>query len=289
MRATEALMGKDYKGNQTDNGGLDLSIGGQNGANLSLGLKNADGTTAAAWVNDVPYITQQVIPFLMEVPKGFSLFANAAKLTRHLKELIEVRSTTISGITFNTTVEREDATIGGSGQTLGEVTNTVRAKIEPVHEWRDIQGLAIHQFWEFYIQYLLGDVDLGYPLVTRFTGYNDADYTSDYKTFSVLYVVPDLAHKRAQKAVLQGNCMPDNSGSIEFKRDLTSAGETITHSINFGGVSQVNESVRQLGTRMLKTLHVTEPDLIPAFVEQGVEVKDIAATSGYNKSGTPGI
>lgn len=285
MRATEALLGMDYTGNTTDNGGLDLSIGGQSGANLSLGLKLPNGETAGEWINDVPYITQQVIPFLMEVPKGFSLFEGKDKLTRHLKELIEVRSTTISGITFNTTVEREEAAIGGAGQSIGEVTNTLRAKIEPVHEWRDIQGLAIHNFWDFYIQYLLGDVDLGYPLVTRFSDYDDNEYTSDYKTFSVLYVIPDLAHRRAQKAVLQSNMMPDNSGDLDFKRDLTAAGETITHSINFGGVSQVNESVRQLGTKMLMDLQTltVNPNTVPAFANRSPEVEDISDSSGYNR------
>ncbi len=291
MRAVDALDGIGYDGLPTDNMGLRLGLGAQNGANLALGLKMSGGETAGEWINNAPYVTQQIIPFLIDAPKAFDLFPDPEKLYRNLKTLIEVRSKAISGIIFNTTVEKVDTAVGRSGQMHSEAVKTSADRIEPVHEWDEVLGLGINGFWEWYIKYLIGDKDMGFPLVCRFEKYTDAEYLPDMKTFTVLYVVPDLAHRRAVRAVLQTNMFPDNAGSLEYKRDLTSGGEIPSYSINFGGLSQTSEPVRKMGTKFLGELISlnVDPNQIPAFnpkIAPGLEgLKD----QGYNRVGNPPV
>lgn len=264
---------------------VDLTVAGAYGWSPVLG-KIANGKNIAAWINNQGYIPQNIYSFLVQSPLGFDIMPNGDKLKKILKALIEIHAQTIKGIDLNMTGEYEEHDIS-TGIKQHEFKRTVMGEIKVTYEWIEKFGKIVNTFWVTYFRYLLGDHITGQPLVCALPNWdNTKSYSADYKSFSVMYVEPDVTRKKVQDAVLITNHMPESAGTNTLSKDaVNGAGGLVTQAISLTGIplyynKEVNEFAGRLLQDMSSTFH--DPNTLPSFL---VEVKPDVAT-GYGVKDT---
>lgn len=84
---------------------IDLSLGGQYGYQPDF----------AAYPSNTGYTPRNLIPILVEAPRGFQNLPNPQKWVAVLKSLMENQSKNITGLRTGITVEASERPVGGAG------------------------------------------------------------------------------------------------------------------------------------------------------------------------------
>ena len=274
-RITEAILGDKAFGVGSKQPMLDLTHGGQGGYTNVL----------TEWVSNQAYRRTNLIPILLEAPKFFTLMPQPDKWVQTLKSLIELHSRTIEGFTSGLTVEFDEHPIGGAGEMQQEYTDVKRARSEPSFTFVEKYGMPIQTFLYNYITYGMMDPDTKYALVgTLDKSKVPSDLLADWNTFSMLLIEPDPTQRKVVKSWVTTNCMPKGTGEIIGKRDLSSASEILTLTIEFTGITQFNLGSNVFAQKILDAINLTNanPYLRPSFI-QDIDKDVSAATKGYKK------
>jgi len=270
-RVTESILSGQAYADNTRGPMLDLSYGGQNGWMPNL----------KEWVSNQAYVQGNVIPFLIEPPKFFQYMPNPDKMVQILKALIETHTVSIEGLNAALTAEFAEHAVGGSGEMQKEVTDVKRTRTEVVHTFQEKYGRPIQRFLEYYMHYAMMDPDTKHPNIFTLENAPD-DWLADQYTFTVMYVEPDVTLKKPVKAWLVTNMMPDTTGDITGKRNLTEAKSVLDLSVNFGGIALSNWGVLQTAQSILDKVNFvnSNPYSRPAFVSE-IQSDVEAATTGF--------
>ncbi len=285
MRLNDGVRTTDPLGNQHTS--LNTKFGSQQGYLPALGAKMPDGKTYGEWINNAAYISRNVIPFVLEVPKFFDFFSNPKDWIETFISIFEVHPETIDGLDATLTVEKDQHNVGGGGQVHHEITNVKRPEGAVKYTLREKDGKPINRFLDLYIRYGIMDPDAKKPLVTLLPGFTKGMlYTPEYYTFSTLFVEPDITHTRVIEAYLLINQSPNTAGTVTSKRDLQAAGEMVVYDIETGGIMIYNEGVRTLGQTMLDSLTVTSinPDSVVTPVD-GANLQAAVTDNKFNFNG----
>lgn len=250
---------------------VDLRTGGQYGFS----------TNPKALVANANYVRRNVIAVLLEAPRGFQDLPNPELLNGTLKALVELHAKQITGLTSTLTVEYVEQPVGGAGEVQEDVSNVTRARSQPVFVWPEKEGLPVQKFVDYWIEMLLGDAETKVPRIVHVTGGNVEDLLPDYRGMTVLFFEPDSTHTRVEKAWLTTAMMPRVGGTVEGQRDLQAAGEGLEHSIEFTGVTQHGEGVKQIAQGFLTAMGLSgvNVNLRPAIVTE-IDANVTAETSG---------
>lgn len=285
------LTGSDsYLGMEVNQAHGNLVYGGQFGQHHRVGMLGEDGRPYAEYLNSAGYIKQNLIPFLLDYPKGFDYFKNPDLMIATLKTLIEVRSKTIDGFNAKLTVNTGEQQIGRAGsETIEDVLRVTREKSTPTHTIPETIGFGVNMYLDAYIRVLLGDPDIGQPLLFNMMDESEIPdvYTPDYFSFCVCYVEPDIQHRKAINAWLLLGGFPKGTGEWTGKRDIQSDPEANPeHSIEIAGlVLPPLPAVKDLGDRLLQNLTILRkmPHETMSLPTDGADpkVEDIGA--GYNR------
>lgn len=258
------LKGKDsYLGNEIDNAHSNLMYGGQFGHHHRVGMLGDDGRPYAEFLNSAGYVKQNLIPFLLDYPKGFDYFPNPDLMIATLKALVEVRSKTIDGFNAKLTVNTSEFQIGRAGsETMEDILRVTREKSSPTHTIPETIGFGVNRFLESYITYLLGDPDVGPAQVFNLMSDEEREenqiWTPEKYGFSILYVEPDIQHYNCINAWLLLGGFFKGTGEWTGKRDIQSDPEgNPEHSLEIGGlVLPPLPGVRKLGQQLLRGLSI---------------------------------
>lgn len=278
------LSGTDsYLGNEIDAAHGNLIYGGQFGHHHRVGMIGDDGRPYGEYLSSAGYIRQNLIPFLLDYPKGFDYFPNPDLMIATLKTLIEVRSKTIEGFNAKLTVNTAEQQIGRAGsETIEDVLRVTREKSSVTHTIPETIGMGVNRFLDSYIRYLILDPDIGKPLVNNLMDESEIPgaWTPDYYTFTACYVEPDIQHYNCINAWLLLGAFPKGTGEWTGKRDIQSDPEgNPEHSIEIAGlVLPPLAGVRELGQKLLrgltilrkmpeKTMHIPENEIAPKITD----------------------
>lgn len=238
---------------------VDVRRGGQNGLL----------TNVAAYTANSAYVRRQLICLLLEAPRGFQDLPDPDYWVGTLKALVETQAQSIEGLTRTLTAEFAETQVGGSGALVQEdIANVTMARPVPVFSWPEKYGRPISTFLEGWIQYLLMHEETKVPLVTSLAGNGPTDLLPDYTGATMLFFEPDPLHKKVINAWLITNMMPKSGGTRESRRDLTAAGDTVTHSVEFTGLPQIGLGVDELAQTLLDRMTLTKvnPNRRPALM-----------------------
>jgi hypothetical protein len=265
---------------------IDVSKGGQHGYQPNFG----------EYVSNTGYTPRNLIPILVEAPRGFQFLPNPEKWVACLKALIENQSKSITGLRTGLTVEASQRPVGGAGHMQSDPTNVTEEISQPTHVWDERYGRPIHEFWQGYIRNLIGEP------ITKQAGlmHGDqkaTDQLADIYSFTTLYIEPDPLRRTVVEAWLITNMFPVTSGVLESQMDLTAGAEVPEISIEFRGLPMVSQGVRTFAQEMLDTLNYVNagPMQRPAFVNKiggdiakadSGYVEDLAAAAQSGVSGT---
>lgn len=287
-RITDALLDQRAFARNAQSPMLDLSAGG---GQFGYSPKVSELVSSQA------YVRRNVIALLLEAPRFFQLMPDPQKWVETLKSLVELHARSIEGLNAGITLEFDEHPVGGAGEMQSEITDSKRARTEPSFTFVEKYGRPIQTFIQNWIQYGGMDPDTKYALVGTLSGEKPEDLLLDWYTASMLFIEPDLLHRKVVKAWLVAGMMPKSTGAVEGKRDLTTAHEVLNLTIEFTGVAQVGLGVDTFAQQILDSINISNanPYLRPSAVEDlSSDVK--SATEGYQRgveelasSAVPGV
>lgn len=272
-RITNALLGATSFGRDLNQPALDPTFGGQLGYAPNL----------PEWVSNQAYVRRQLIPILLEAPKFFQLMPEPQKWIDTLKAIMELHCRTIEGLNAGVTLEFDEHPVGGAGEMQQEVTDSKRARSEPVFTFVDKYGMPIQNFLYQWLTYGIMDPDTKFALINTLSGNKPTDMLADMFTCSMLFIEPDPQHQKVVKSWIVCNMMPKSTGEIIGKRDLTAANEISNLSVEFTGISQFNLGTNKFAQTILDSIKMDQanPYLRPALL-QNISADVLASTSsGY--------
>lgn len=271
-RLKDAILGQTAYGQYSLNPMLTLKYGGQ----------NAGMTDFSSYVSNQAYVRRQTIAILLAAPRGFNHFQNPQEWISSLKSLVETHAKSIEGLQSTITVDFVENAVGGAGEMQEDIANSVRARSTPTFVWNEKYGMPVNALLEGWITGIMMDPTTKYPTVVARQGGGPTDLLSDYTSMTCLFFEPDPTFTKIQKAWLCTNMMPKSGGEVTGHRDLTQAGESLDHSIEFTALTQVGVGVKLFAQRVLDGMAKTgmNPNLQAAF-ENTISADVRAADQGY--------
>ena len=232
-------------------------------------------------VGNQPYTRGNLFCLLVEAPLGFSNLPESATWIATLRSLVELQAQSIEGLNATLEVEFGSSPVGGSGQIHEVPTDVKETPSKPVFKWSEKYGSPISTFFRGWITYLLMDPHSKVPNVATLSN-KPTDLLTDQRAATMIFIEPDPTHTKVVRAWLVANMMPQSSGEITGRRDLTQALETPTVDITFTGIAQYGVGVDQFAQTLLDTVALTgaNPQLRPAFVTN-ISSDVAAAAKGF--------
>ena len=265
---------------------MDIRYGGQWGALPRIGGVDS-GKPIHEWMHEQSYLRRDVIPIVLQVPKGFSLLPNKKDWEEAIKALFEVHAKTIEGLNSSLTVEHAEHVLGMSGATMREIGNVSReATSITLGGIQERYGNPFEILLDVWIRYMMMDPDHKAPLVTRVAEESALPkaWTAEWYSCTVMFIEPDPLYKIPVHAWLVSNLYPSGNPDIVGSKDKT-AGRAIKEiSIDMGGFAlpHTNIRVKDLATKIMGNLKLWEKDpediLLPADKVQ----TDISNTTSKN-------
>lgn len=225
----------------------DLRQGGQNGYIPDY----------RTYLSNSAYVQRNVIPFLVEYPRGFDHLPDSEIWIGTLKALVETQALEISGLNGGITVQYVENAIGSSGEMQEDFSQVTRERSVPSFTWVERQGRPVHLFFNGWIFYLIGHPDTQTPMINSIPMNADKyfDFLPDFNSMTVLFVEPDPFQRRVIEAWLCVNMMPKSSGELNGKRDLPSAMTDRKIQVEFTAMTMMSLGVNQFAQSLLDQLN----------------------------------
>jgi len=255
---------------------MDIRYGGQWGALPRIGGVDSD-KPIHEWMHEQSYLRRDVIPVVLQVPKGFSLLPNPTEWNEAIKALFEVHAKTIEGLNSSLTVEHAEHVLGMSGATMREVGNVTReATSITIGGIQERYGNPFEILLDVWIRYMMMDPDHKTPLITRVAAAETLPkaWTAEWYTCTVMFIEPDPLYRMPVHAWLVSNLYPSGNPDIVGSKDKTAGRATKELSIDMGGFAlpHTNKRVKALATKIITNLKLWEKDpediLLPANTVQ---------------------
>lgn len=275
-RLTDAIISGSYA-RSIDRPMLDLKSGGQHGWAPNL----------TEWISNQAYVSRPLICLLVEAPRMFTVMPDSQKWIASLKSLFELHARTIDGMNAGLKADFDEHPVGGAGEMQQELVNMTRERSQPKFTFIEKYGRPIQTLLDYWLRYGGMDPETKYALLGTMGRSEVKDMLADWYTATCLFIVPDPLHKTVDKAWLTTNMMPQGTGEISAKRDLTSSQEMLTLDIEFTGISQVGMGVNKFAQDMLNKINIlnADPFMRAAFTNKIAADVDAASAQGY-KAGT---
>jgi len=270
-RLTEALLQGAYTRN-IDRPMLDLKFGGQQGWAPNL----------TEWVSNQAYVSRPLICILVEAPRMFSVLPEPDKWVASLKALFELHARSIQGLKATLEVETTEHPVGGGKEQQEEVVNVTRERSQPSFTFIEKYGRPIQTFLDYWIRYGLMDPETKFALLSTLGKTEVNDLLADWYSATCLFIEPDPLHKNVDKAWLVTNMFPKSTGTIEAKRDLTSAQNILELEVEFTGLSQYGAGVNAFAQQVLNNINTlyADPFFRPSFANS-ISADVNAVNKGY--------
>lgn len=248
-----------YSGNITPMARLDVD--GQNGITTDYRTLNAM----------TPYVKQNLLCFVLEVPRGFAFLPGGDQLAIGLKCLMETCSESIDGL--DGTLRANFAqVVAGANEMLDVFTHSTLERSEPSHTFTERYGMAIYHLIETWIIMLLGDPRTRIPGIVTLAqsgasgvggnmfsqlgqGYNAYTLLPENTSMTCLYVEPDPTCSYPVKAFLCANMMPDSPGSYTGSMEKQGSPSTEQVTIKFTCIQEIGPGPMNLAANVLSKVN----------------------------------
>lgn len=239
----------------------------------------------STFVSATPYVRRNIVARLMQAPTMFEsryLGSDGQKFVDALKAMVELLPRTINGLQSGLTPEFIENPYGGGGETISEVSDMKRAQSTPSFVWDEKYGKPIQSLLTFWMENGMMDPESKYPRIIANTGRKPDDLLLDFKTMTVLFFEPDPTHTKIVEAWLCTGMMPKSNGTVEGRRDLTSAGEGLELDIEFTATTQHGIAVRAAAQSVLDEInrYNLNPNARAAYADQ-IDADVRAGNAGY--------
>jgi len=255
-----------------------ISIG-KNDFIANIGRPGMYGTATQTRYIDAsaPLVLEPVVPIVIKLPDMYNPYP---LLQGAIKNLIETRVTTISGIDIQYTMDVAARPAGNDGQQMEVPIQTKRSPISPSFVIPEIFGNPV---WNIFTQWAW---DTKHPdsgiAFSRFE--NPPPYIPSSYSMSIMFIQFDPSH-RPENIIDVGfvtNMFPkDPGGAIGMEKNIATS-KSPDRTIAFSGMLQHNQAVRNIGKAIATELqlHKVDLNLLPPTYSQ---VSDAIKSSGISK------
>ena len=230
--------------------------GPKNTVNLAQAGTDIFRPDLANLASNTPYVSRNLIPFLIEAPRFFQYAPNSRQLVRSLKALIENHVRTIDGLQQTLTVDTAEAPWGGSGERIQTATNVTRAVSNPNLGCWELQGRAIQRFIRWWITYGIADENTKVPRIVAEGNVPPEKYDATFYGATVLFVEPDPTFQDVTGAYLCSNMYPLGTGPWEGRKDASQIGQNLDLNLEFTSMTDVSEGVIMYARELFRTLNI---------------------------------
>lgn len=236
-----------------------LNVDGQNGITTDFRTLNAM----------TPYVKQNLLCFVLEVPRGFAFLPGGRDLAIGLKSLMETHSEQIDGLD-GTLRANYAQVVAGANDMLDVFTHATLERSEPAHTWTERYGMAIYRLIETWIVMLLGDprtripgivtlAQSGYGGNNMFSqkgrGYEAYTLLPENTSMTALYVEPDPTCSFPVKAFLCANMMPDSPGNYTGSMEKQGSPSTEQVTVKFTCIQEIGPGALNLAASVLNHIN----------------------------------
>lgn len=240
---------------------LDLNYGGMMGVMPRYGFYDKNSKKYyGEWISATPYVRENILPVLLSYPKFLDWVPDRERWIGMMKATFETHAQSIDGLKATLTLETDTSTnVGGAGAVFEVPTNATYEQTSLSYTFKERMGRPFNKFFTFWIEYGIMDPYLKVPKSLRYlkdptTNEEFNMYTPDFYSATVLFIEPSNGNTTVEKAWLGFNIFPKSAGTVEGKRDLTTAKSTEDVSIDFAGIFIHTDSVIKLAKSILPKL-----------------------------------
>lgn len=220
---------------------------------VSLGMLHGYQPRYGAYVSNTGYTPRNVIPVLLEAPRGFAYLPSPGRAVAVLKNLMETQAKTITGLRSGYNVEFTERQVSGAGHMQSDPSNVTEEISAVSYTWDDRYGKAIQSFWMHYIRNVIADPTTKQPGVMNMDNGGDepTDQLADFYSFTMLFIEPDPLRRYAVDAWLINNMVPKSSGVHEVGYDKAADFAVPEVSIEFTGMPVQSMGIKQVAQEIL--------------------------------------
>ena len=239
---------------------LDLNYGGMMGVTPRYGFYDEKANKYyGEWISATPYVRENVLPVLLTHPKFMDWLPNRERWLGMCKAVFETEAQSITGLKGAINVDTDSTSVGGAGAQFEVPTNVTLEQTSLSYTFKERMGRPFNKFFTFWIEYGIMDPYLKVPKSLRYlkdptTNEEFNMYTPDFYSATVLFIEPSNGNTTVEKAWLGFTIFPKSAGTVEGKRDLTTAKSTEDVSIDFAGIFIHTDSVIKLAKSILPKL-----------------------------------
>jgi hypothetical protein len=224
--------------------------------NLEHGQQMGPSVDFRNFVSNAAYVKRNIIPFLIEAPRGFQDLDRPDYYVGALKSLVELAPMQIDGLNAGIRVAVTETAVGGAGEMQQDPTNVTRDRSEPSFQWKDKYGAAVQKFLESWVTNLIMDPNTKVPRIIA-AGVRPADLLPDYYCMTMLFVEPDPSGTRVIRSWLIVNMFPIEGIEVTGRRAITEDMQEAEYTVRFTGMAQVGEGVDNFAQQLLNSLTFT--------------------------------
>ena len=230
---------------------------------LSYGGQQGWGANIREFLSNQAYVSRPLVCVVLKTPLIFNHLNNADLYHRSLKALMETHSTTITGFDATLSADFDSHGVSGAGAIQEEVIDVTRAQPTPTHTFVEKYGRPVNHLLDIWMRFGMMDPETKHPMasiIAASRGSKLTDMGPDLYTATCLYFEPDPLFRYVDKAWLVTNMMPKTGGEITAQRDLRSAQQIITHSVEFTALAQYGAGVNEFAKTILDSIHQVNAD-----------------------------
>ena len=216
-----------------------MDIGNQAMLNAATSGQHGYAADNYRYVGEEPYVSERPYCIPLSTPEGFSYIPGAEQFHGVLRNVMETRSRSWSGVSSRTTTEFVEVTWQG-GQTLSVPAGASRQFGSITHECLDLRGEEISRMIDVWQEYLLYAPDIRRPKIITVPGYT-GDLLLDERSMSCIYFEPDITARTVRRACLVLAMMIKEGPQYEMAYSTEdTAGKTRELSLEFTGLFEWN-------------------------------------------------
>lgn len=253
---------------------------------LNLAVQGQQGylTDLQYYPSATDYVSKPSIIKVVAPPAGLKMMPNSRSYIAAYKNIIETWMQSWSGFNRTLAVSVVETALGHAGEQFGTPSRVSRARSQITSTIVEKDRRPVIRFFEDYVRFLIGDPEVGHPLLTGVTE-SFTDQLADVYGGTIIAFEPDKTFRYVENAFLVTNFFPYNDiGENIAGRQLQQDGEQRTYNLSWQGVQKVGFAVDQLAQAFLDDMRVTgiDPSYQQPFVNN-VDSSIQAIQTGYSE------
>lgn len=253
-----------------------LALGGQWGAFPKPGHKEADGKVSYEWTLSDPYVRNNMIVKVLDIPKFIWLLPDAEKRAAMFRSIFETCAIEVSGLDGTLNVSSSQHAFSADGNEYYTPVRTYYNQSKPSFKFKERGNRDIGKFLDDWILYGIGDPLNQIPRAQKFLKqvspediikdpYGTLEQVNgrwgvEMFTCSMLFFEPDVTNRNVITAFLCVNMYPEKGGEKTGGSNRSQDKQTLDIDVTFNPITWHHTPVEDFARHVLASMTSVRQD-----------------------------